>query len=440
VSVQKALCWWLFVIGLLSAQAVSAASKARSKSAPRGASTSTQLPLHWRPPGARSHEDGPSKTVFPEQRLNLRFNHQKHVIELGVPCLGCHGRAASSRRSSDSLLPSPTRCDACHGTDHRNLHRVSNDSRKVSQCGFCHLGYQASDGNRVRPNSFPPPNLRFDHQKHLARNIGCAQCHGRVAKLGLATRDQMPRMRGCFRCHQAPAASRGEAKGDCGTCHLSRRGSQLETRFETGKMLPPAWLHGADHGPDWIARHKQVAGANSQLCANCHSERYCVDCHDGRVRPRRIHPGDWLSMHPIAARQNSPNCTSCHRQQSFCLSCHQRAGVTLSGPHANFANRGRFHPPKRQWTDPPRGPRHHAWEAQRNINACVSCHVERDCVVCHGTAAVGGRGSSRIPGVGQGVSPHSVGFRGRCRKALRQNARPCLVCHTPSDPNLQLCR
>ena len=80
-----------------------------------------------------------------------------------------------------------------------------------------------------------------------------------------------------------------------------------------------------------------VAANDSQFCANCHKEDFCVGCHDGRVRPRQVHPNDFLNMHAIAARQNSPTCTSCHHEQSFCLGCHQRSGVTMSGPLGNIA-------------------------------------------------------------------------------------------------------
>jgi hypothetical protein len=302
------------------------------------------------------------------------------------------------------------------------------------------MGYSSSDGNRVRVLSMPKPNLRFDHELHVTRNIGCAQCHGAVENLELATRDQLPRMRGCFNCHQAAAAAAGGARSECRTCHLTDPSGVIKVNFDAGALAPPSWLHDAGHGPDWIERHKQIAGNDSRFCANCHSEKYCMDCHDGRVRPRRIHPNDWLDMHPVAARANEQKCTSCHREQSFCLTCHQRAGVTMSGPFTNDAQRGRFHPPKAEWTDGPRTPRHHAWEAERDISACVSCHVERDCAICHATAAMGGRGSGYPAGAGQGTDPHPVGFRSRCASALRQNARPCLVCHTPDDPNLQSCR
>jgi hypothetical protein len=397
------------------------------------------LPEELRPPGALADDGGPSPVIFPAQKITLRFNHRKHVKDLGMTCTTCHDAAKSSRKSSDRLLPSPARCDACHGSDHRNLGAVTSGDELMGQCGFCHIGYRAQDGARVERLLVPEPNLKFDHAAHLSRNIGCEQCHGQVGELELATRDQLPRMRGCFRCHRAAEPARGEARGVCSTCHLTRRTGLLQTSFETGTLVPPSWLHDSRHDPDWIERHKRVAGADSRFCSNCHAEQYCTGCHDGRVRPRRVHPNDWLSMHPIAARQNNPTCTSCHRLQSFCVGCHQRAGITLSGPYARFAGRGSFHPPKEVWTDGPRGPGHHAWEAQRNLEACVSCHVERDCVICHGTTAVGGRGTGASP-IGLGANPHPPGFQARCGAALRKNARPCLVCHDPADQNLGRCR
>lgn len=399
------------------------------------------VPQADRPPGSLPDDGGPSPVIFPAQDLTIRFNHQRHVKDLRLTCTTCHDKAKTSHDAAESLLPQGTRCDGCHGSDHRDLSRVRAEPKEpISQCGFCHLGYRSDAGNRVAPLSLPKPNLRFDHALHVTRNIGCAQCHGAVENLELATRDQLPRMRGCLNCHQAPAPSAGNARSECRNCHLTEPSGSIKVSFDSGALSPPRWLHNAGHGPDWMARHKLIAGNDSRFCANCHSEKYCADCHDGRVRPRNVHPNDWLDMHPVAARENQQKCASCHREQSFCLACHQRAGVAFSGPFADAAERGRFHPPKSEWTDGPRTPRHHAWEAERNISACVSCHVERDCAICHATNAVGGRGSDFGSPAAGAINPHPVGFRSRCASALRQNARPCLVCHLPSDPILQDCR
>ena len=73
-------------------------------------------------------------------------------------------------------------------------------------------------------------------------------------------------------------------------------------------------------------------------------------------------------------------------------------------------------------------PGHHGFEAERNLNACVSCHIERDCVVCHGALGVGG-----------GFDPHQNGFVAGCKTQFRRNPRPCFVCHEPTDAKLNQC-
>jgi hypothetical protein len=384
------------------------------------------------PPGAFAQDTGPSTAIFPPQKLTLRFNHKFHVGTQGLKCDACHKGALTSTSVQDVLTPKPAVCDGCHGTDHSNLDKVAAGDGPPGECAFCHLGYQPSDGNRVAKFFIPRPNMVFNHQKHAARNINCQQCHGDVQELEMATRDQMPRMRGCFNCHQHPdAAARGDAKSACDTCHLkggSTEGGRLKTVFASGTMNPPRWMHNAQHAPDFVQRHKYVAANDSQFCANCHKEEYCVGCHDGRVRPRNIHPADYLNMHATEARLATQRCTSCHREQSFCLQCHQRLGVSMSGP-TGVKEAGRFHPPKSEWSDAPRRPGHHAYEAMRNLNACVSCHIERDCVICHGGQGIGG-----------GFNPHNGGFAGGCASQMRRNPRPCYVCHEPGAPALQRCQ
>jgi cytochrome c7-like protein len=389
------------------------------------------VPTKWLPPGAFDADRGPSPAVFPPQKLTLRFNHKFHVGDQKLKCETCHKGAVSSQSVQDVLTPKGATCDACHGSDHSNLNAVKGGDEDMGKCNFCHLGYRAGDGNKVAKFSIPRPNMVFNHKKHVDRNIKCQQCHGDVEELELATRDQMPRMRGCFGCHQRTDASRGDARSACDTCHIkggAQEGGRIKTAFASGVMQPPRWLRNAQHTPDFIQRHKMVAANDSQFCANCHKEDFCVACHDGRVRPRSVHPSDYLNMHAVEARLATQRCTSCHREQSFCLGCHQRLGVSMSGP-AGVRDAGRFHPPKSEWSDAPRRPGHHSMEAMRNLNACVSCHIERDCVVCHGGQGIGG-----------GFNPHLGGFSGSCATQFRRNPRPCYVCHEPGASVLERCR
>jgi len=390
------------------------------------------VPVKWLPPGAFESDRGPSSAIYPAQNLTIRFNHKFHVNTQKLKCETCHKAATTSESAQDVLTPKGTFCDSCHGTDHSNLDKVQAGDDASGKCNWCHRGYAHGDGSKVAKFGIPRPNMLFNHKKHLARNINCQQCHGDVQELELATRDQLPRMRGCFGCHvNTDAAARGDAKSVCDTCHIkggATEGGRLKTAFASGTLEVPRWLHNAAHTPDFIQRHKMVAANDSQFCANCHKEDFCAACHDGRVRPRSIHPNDYLSMHATEARLAMQKCTSCHREQSFCLQCHQRVGVSMSGP-PGVREAGRFHPPKSEWSDAPRRPGHHATEAMRNLNACVSCHIERDCVVCHGGQGIGG-----------GFNPHIGSFISNCNSQFKRNPRPCFVCHEPGSAALGKCR
>jgi Cytochrome c7 and related cytochrome c len=389
------------------------------------------LPAIFMPPGSAPGDTGPSEVIFPNQNITIRFNHTKHLgKEIGAQCKTCHSAAFKSTSASDSLIPTGEVCDACHSTDHADLTKVKPGDEAMGQCAFCHLGYKAEDGNKVAPLQMPRANLVFNHNAHVSRNIACAQCHGAIDHVELATRDQLPRMNGCFRCHEsADSASRGNAKSACETCHVGGggNGTRIQTMFASGTLQPPRWLHNAEHTPDFILRHRMVAADDSRFCANCHKEDFCTDCHDGRVRPRSIHPNDYLNMHAIEARMDTQKCTSCHREQSFCINCHFRVGINDSPPVTKDSIR--LHPAKAIWSDPPRKPGHHAFEAERNLNACISCHIESDCVACHGARGVGGT-----------YNPHPAGFISGCRRQYGRNPRPCLVCHEPNDSVLNQCR
>jgi hypothetical protein len=383
------------------------------------------------PPGASFPDAGPNRVVYPPQKLPMRFTHKKHTAKDGsdMKCVDCHAAAVTSTRASDRMMPAPKICDGCHGSNHDDLLKVVGGDAGFGSCETCHTGYKAEDGNKVARLELPTARLRSNHKVHADRNINCESCHGAVQEIDLATMEQLPRMKGCFGCHAMSGPGQGQAKSDCNVCHEAMPDGRMIAEYAEGKILPPRWMGNLEHTADFIERHKRVAADNSKACSSCHTETYCTDCHEGRVRPRSVHANDYLSMHPIEARLDSPRCSSCHQEQQFCLPCHQRSGVTQTASPGNGRNQGRFHPPRAVWSEMPRTRQHHAWEAQRNLNACVSCHTERDCASCHASQAAGGRG----------FNPHPAGFASKCQTAARKNPRPCLVCHEGTDPR-QLCK
>lgn len=396
------------LLGLLAVSGL-AGLRAKSQSRPPAAA------MRERPPSRL----GPSPIIYPPQRIAIRMDHSLPQHR-ALRCVRCHRGAGLSERSRDLLIPREQACAPCHDAE---LDREGPDLEE--RCGTCHVGYEV--GEVVPISDFPTARLRFSHRTHVeGASMRCRTCHEGVERADVADRRHLPTMRQCFECHGPEGFSaEASAPGRCPTCHLARPDGTLRTRFAEGTMNPPAWLFDMRHDHEWLVRHRWVAADQGGACASCHQESDCADCHDGRVRPRRVHPGDYLTTHVAQARRDQPRCQSCHQVSRFCTECHTRLGLArIAAPDVRAS--APYHPPAAVWTE---GPNLHALEAQRAMNACVSCHAEQDCVQCHGAM-----------GIGAGVSPHPVGFADRCRAQLDRNARACATCHGDLDALRRRCR
>jgi hypothetical protein len=373
----------------------------------------------------------PSEAVFPAQQVPLRFSHRTHLAKK-IACDFCHERAASSTRAVDNLIPDEEVCATCHMIDRARPSRTE----RVTPCASCHPGF--APAQPVARVQIPSPNLRFDHKAHVGRQVACTQCHRGLDRVDLAGRGELPEMALCLSCHDSQK-KKLHASGRCATCHPVKADGTLATRFASGTLVPSGKLRGDAHTADFRDRHAAPARADERYCLTCHRRDECQQCHNGVVRPMSLHPNDYISLHAIDARRAANECAACHRAQSFCLSCHERLGVVdpRTGAGGAFRPLGprRFHPDG--WADPTASaqPNHHAWQAQRNLRTCVSCHREDTCLECH--ASAGGAGAL---GKMQ-VSPHPLDWisSGRCEALSERNERVCLRCHRAGDPQLD-CR
>lgn len=380
---------------------------------------------------------GRSVIVYPPQEIAVRAQHS-HPAHAALPCTQCHERASTSTRSEDLLLPREAACVPCHSETDRA--RPS-----VERCGLCHIGVRLPEPEASAPDAvgrlfvpvsrMPTPRLRFSHAQHAQAEGGCEGCHAGVRSTAQATRAHLPSMHDCLRCHAVEGlgdlvrgGTRREGMGTmpCTGCHESLPDGRMRAHFAEGWMNPPAWMAGMRHDHEWLVRHRWIAADAGSLCAQCHVERECTDCHDGRVRSRRVHPGDFLTTHSAMARRDETRCTSCHSTGTFCSECHARLGLaSFSSPVTRGA--ARHHPPQAVWI---RGPNLHGVEARRSLQGCVSCHAEDDCVACHGAGTVGGGG----------VSPHPPGFSQGCGVILAASPAACVRCHGDVESLRTRCR
>lgn len=399
------------------------------------------------PPRAPS-QSGPSGVVYPAQSLPLKFSHRRHLAR-GTDCLGCHATAATSLSVRDNLLPGEAQCRTCHAIErNRPFGQVfaAATAGPSGACATCHTGFPAEPATAGQPTlapgvdpatliarvDLPPAALHFNHRLHAEKQIACATCHGDLSQVDLATREHLPTMSVCLRCHDGGRSQAGRASERCATCHPAQPGGILQVSLPGGLLRPSGSLRGDDHAAtDFRQSHGRVAQTAPDYCGSCHRESYCLRCHNAVAKPYDIHGGNYVARHALDARRNQPDCSTCHRQQSFCLGCHQRLAVsdhaTLPGrpPVSAFAPaRPRsFHPPA--WASVSGGATNnlHAEEARRNQRSCTSCHREDTCLACHSTLT-----ESRIPG---GANPHPADWvtSGRCRTLASHNPRVCLKCH-----------
>lgn len=115
----------------------------------------------------------------------------------------------------------------------------------------------------------------------------------------------------------------GERREFCTRCH--------------GYKKEPIDYERYNHTALFTDSHRLVAYQDERVCALCHSQSFCSDCHATRVelKPsiknptenyrRMQHRGDFLSRHRIDGRVDPVSCYRCHgnpRSATTCQSCH----------------------------------------------------------------------------------------------------------------------
>ena len=337
-----------------------------------------------------SWASGPTEAEGKDQVI---FSHKRHIVSESLACADCHGDVAKSESLQGArALPNEAACLECHD--------------KKDNCKQCHA-------NPAAPTTWVDqrmPGIKFSHKGHIPRAAAgkagtdsCLPCHTGIDQHERVSEDFRPGMVStCSQCHQ-----KDFGKGDCTLCHTQ------------GSLGSAVSVDVFDHGADWLHRHGQMARGGELVCAHCHKQETCAQCHSRTgvpIRPAQLgldrpdlaqqHRGDFAGRHGMEARLDGKACTTCHQVQD-CQSCHQRMGVGPTGAKVNARD-----PHPAGWSVKGSG-QFHGTEVWRDPVGCAVCHDQgaaSNCVQCH---KVGGSGGNpHPPGWSSGVGRASAGCSG----------------------------
>ena len=121
----------------------------------------------------------------------IPYSHKLHVGELGLDCRYCH---ANVEESAHAMVPPTQTCMGCHAV-------VKKDSPMLEP--LRESWETGKPVSWVRVHKLPD-HAFFDHSVHLAANVGCKSCHGRVDQMEVVSVQEPISMQWCLNCHRDP--------------------------------------------------------------------------------------------------------------------------------------------------------------------------------------------------------------------------------------------
>lgn len=178
-----------------------------------GAAALAFMLMLWR---ARSYEPVGEPVAQP-----IPFSHKHHVGDDGLDCRYCH---TTVETGASAGLPSTGICLSCHSqlyTDQKVLAPLRESARTGRPIAWRRV-------HRL------PDFVYFDHSVHLARGVGCIECHGRVDQMPLTWRAVPLQMQWCIGCHRDPA---GRLRAGDGVFSMSSPALSPEEAEQLGMLM-----------------------------------------------------------------------------------------------------------------------------------------------------------------------------------------------------------
>ena len=122
----------------------------------------------------------------------IPFSHKHHVSGLGIDCRYCH---TTVEISANAGMPSTAVCMTCHSQIWTHAAILQPDRQSLAE---------------QRPIRWTrvyglPDYVYFDHSIHIAKGVGCTECHGPIGDMSLTWKATDMTMGWCLSCHRNPA-------------------------------------------------------------------------------------------------------------------------------------------------------------------------------------------------------------------------------------------
>ena len=120
------------------------------------------------------------------------FSHKHHVSGLGLDCRYCHTTVETSQNAG---IPPTETCMTCHSQIWTNAAILAPVRQSLA------------DGKPLRWTRVYglPDYVYFDHSIHIAKGVGCTECHGPIGDMPLTWKATTLYMSWCLSCHRDPA-------------------------------------------------------------------------------------------------------------------------------------------------------------------------------------------------------------------------------------------
>ena len=123
------------------------------------------------------------------------FSHATHAGQMGLDCRYCHSTVEKSWYAN---VPAANVCMNCHNA----AAGVLKDDPRLAPIRESFATGKPVPWVQIHRT---PDYAFFNHSVHVARGVGCVECHGRIDQMEVVAQAKPLHMAFCLDCHRNPA-------------------------------------------------------------------------------------------------------------------------------------------------------------------------------------------------------------------------------------------